>query len=331
MRILVTGASGFLGSHVAEQLARQGHTVRALVRASSNRKFLQGLPGIEFAEGSVEDSARVRAAMAGVEAVVHSAGLVKARNEDEFFRTNVEGTRNIVDAARAVAASGAPFKRLVFVSSLAVAGPSSDGRPVGLDQEPSPVTRYGRSKLAAERLVLAAKDDLPVVVLRPAAIYGPRDVEIFAMFRAVSRGVLPTVGLKESSMSVIYAADCADACVRALSAEVPSGSVFFVDDGKALRLRDMLEEIERALGRRALLRLNLPLPVVYAAALGTELFGRVTGKAVMLTRDKMNEIRQPHWVCSSDETRRALGWEPRVMLPEGAAITARWYKENGWL
>jgi len=328
MKVLVTGGSGFLGSHIAEQLAEQGHVVRALVRRSANRKFLETLKGIEFAEGSVEDADKVAEAVKGVDAIVHSAGLVKARTEDEFTLTNVKGTENLLQAAKKHAPG---LKRFVFVSSLAVAGPSHDGKPVMASRDPSPVTRYGRSKLAAERLVLAAKDDLPVVVLRPAAIYGPRDNEVFAFFQSVSRGLLPTVGLKTSTMSVIYGADCADACIKAITADVPSGGVFFVDDGQPLRLTEMLEEIERALGKKALLRLHLPMPFVWAAATASELFGRVTNKAVMLTRDKMNEIRQPHWVCSSEETRLALGWEPRVPLAEGTRITAKWYRENGWL
>lgn len=328
MKILVTGASGFLGSHVAEQLSKQGHAVRALVRRSSNKKFLQTLANVELAEGSVEDAERVAEAVKGVDAIVHSAGLVKARSEAEFHLTNVKGTENLVVAAKAHAPG---LKRFVFVSSLAVAGPSMDGVPVHASREPMPVTHYGRSKLAAERIVLAAKGELPVVVLRPAAIYGPRDAEVFAFFQSITRGLLPTVGLKTSTMSVIYGADCADACIKAITADVPSGAIFFVDDGRPLLLNEMLEEIERALGKKALLRLHLPMPVVWAAATASELFGRVTNKAVMLTRDKMNEIRQPHWVCSSEETRRALDWEPRVGLAEGTKLTAQWYRENGWL
>jgi nucleoside-diphosphate-sugar epimerase len=327
MKVLVTGASGFLGSHVAEQLTKEGHEVRALVRKSSNRSFLERLERLEFAYGGIEDAGNVAEAVKGVDAIVHSAGLVKARTPGEFQTTNVEGTRNILEAAKAHAPN---LRRFVHVSSLVAAGPSLDGKPVDVGREAGPVTHYGRSKLDAERVVLAAKNDLPVVILRPAAIYGPRDHEIFAFFQAVHRGVLPTVGKGDSTMSMIYGPDCAEACIKAISADVPSGSIYFVDDGEAYSFRSMVEEVEVAMGKKAFLRVNLPLPVLWLAAFSSEMYGKLAGKAVMLNRDKMNEIRQPHWVCASDDTRRDLGWEPRVKLREGTTITARWYQDNGW-
>jgi nucleoside-diphosphate-sugar epimerase len=328
MKVLVTGATGFLGSHIAEQLTREGHTVRALVRKSSKRDFLERLPNVEFAYGSVEDADKVAEAVDGVDAIIHSAGLVKARSPEEFHRTNVDGTRNLIEAAKKRAPK---LQRFVFVSSLAAVGPSHDGKPVDGASAGRPVTHYGRSKLEAEAVVLAAKSELPVVVLRPAAIYGPRDQEIFAFFQSVNRGVLPTVGKGDSTNSLIYGADCAEACIKALTAYVPSGSTYFVEDGEPHGFRSMVEAIEDALGKRAKLRLNLPMPVIWLAAVSSELYGKVTNKAVMLTRDKMNEIRQPHWVCSAEKTRTDLKWEPHVGLKEGTQLTARWYQDNGWL
>ncbi|RYZ59345.1 MAG: SDR family NAD(P)-dependent oxidoreductase, partial [Proteobacteria bacterium] len=132
MKVLVTGGSGFLGSHIVEQLIAEGHTVRALVRRTSNRKFLASLgPKVEFAEGSVEDAAKVEEAVKGVDAIIHSAGLVKARNEAEFHETNVTGTKNLLEAAKKFAPG---LKRFVFVSSLAAVGPSPDGVPVKSDK-----------------------------------------------------------------------------------------------------------------------------------------------------------------------------------------------------
>jgi 2-alkyl-3-oxoalkanoate reductase len=328
MKVLITGASGFLGSHVAEQLARGGHGVVALVRRSSNTRFLSTLSGVELAYGAVEDADSVRRAMSGVDAVVHSAGLVKARDEAEFFRINVEGTRNLLDAARAVAPS---LKRFVFVSSLAAVGPSLDGRPVPADARPAPVTRYGRSKLEAERLVLAEKDALPVVVLRPPMIYGPRDSETFAFFQSVSRRFLPMLGDGRNTLSVIYASDAAAACVRALESAAPSGRAYFIDDGRVYVWRDMLADVEQAIGARALVRFGVPFHVMRGAALASEGFARLTGKAVMPTRDKLNELSAPHWVCDSSDARRELGWEPEVSWAEGTRRSVAWYRAQGWL
>jgi nucleoside-diphosphate-sugar epimerase len=331
MKVLVTGASGFLGGHVAERLSQRGDSVRAMVRSTSNRKHLEKLPNVELFEGAVEEVERVREAVDGVDAIVHTAALVKARNPDEFFAVNVGGTSNLVQAARS-GARGRPttVKRFVFISSLEACGPSADGAPVPADQE-SPVTAYGRSKLAAEKVVLSAKDDLPVVILRPGAIYGPRDGEILEMFKSIKRGLLPLVDGGQAKGVWIYATDCADACLRAIDANVTSGQTFFVDDGcGAIDQKGLFAEAERALGRRAIVRANLPVPVLMTVARGVEVFGRLTNRAMMLTRDKANMLLQ-HWVCSSEETRRALGWEPKVARTEGMDRAVAWYRENGWL
>jgi nucleoside-diphosphate-sugar epimerase len=327
MKVLVTGASGFLGSHVAEQLVQAGHDVRVLVRKTSNKKFLESLGGIEFMEGSVEDRAAVDRAAAGVEAIVHSAGVVKARSEAEFFRTNVQGTANVLDAARAHAPK---LRRFVHVSSLEACGPSFDRAPIPRDQK-KPVTAYGRSKLAAERECLARLDEVHVVILRPAAIYGPRDVEILEAFRAVRRRQYPVIGDGAMLGCYTYAPDCARACIRAIEATVPSGNIYFVDDGEPLSMaRAMGELLPQAVGRRPLVRMGIPFPVLRIASLGVETYGRVRGKPVMLTREKVAMLRH-HWVCDSSPTRTDLGWTPEMPLPAGLKITAQWYADNGWL
>src|SRR5467141_5477071 len=219
MKVLLTGGSGFLGSFVAEQLSAEGHVVRALVRPHSARKILDKMARVEFAPGAIEDRASLGAAVDGVDAVVHVAGIVKARRPTDFFEVNTKGTQNLLDAAVARGVG-----RFVYVSSLAAVGPSLDGTPVPDDAEPRPVTQYGRSKLEAERAVLAAKDRLHVTVLRPPLIYGPRDRGPPASFTSIRNGVLPMTGDGRNTLSVIYVKDCAAAIVRALEAKnAPSG------------------------------------------------------------------------------------------------------------
>jgi nucleoside-diphosphate-sugar epimerase len=325
MKVLVTGASGFLGSHVVERLAARGEQVRALVRKTSNRKHLERLPNVELFEGSVEQIDRMREAVEGVDAVVHAAGIIKARSTDEFFAINVGGTSNVVQAAR-----GRGLRRFVLVSSLEACGPSSTGAAVSVDQE-SPVTAYGRSKLASEKVVLAVKDEMPVTILRPGAIYGPRDNEILEAFRSIQRGLLPLVAGGLAKGVWIYATDCAEACIRAIEADVPSGRIYFVDDGCGpIELKRMLADAEAALGRSALVRASLPVPLLMAVARGLEVFGRVTNRPVMLTREKANMLLQD-WICDSSETQRDLGWRAQVPWSEGVKRAVAWYRENGWL
>ena len=326
MKVLVTGGSGFLGSHVAAELVKLGHDVRALVRKSSNKKFLESLDRVELAYGGVEEESAVAKAAEVVDAIVHSAALVKARDEDEFFRTNVQGTRNLIEAAKK---QGGAIKRFVHVSSLEAAGPSDDGGPIPADQE-KPMTRYGRSKLASEKVVLDAKEQLPVVILRPGGIYGPRDQEIADAFRSVKRGMLPLAGKGDTRYSLIYGPDAARACIRALDADLPSGKVFFLSDGKVYSQLEMMEIIERAWGKRALVRTGMPLGVIKTVSLFVEGYGKVRNKAVMLTREKSAMLGH-HWVCAKDDIEAALGWKPEMSFEEGARVTARWYEENGWM
>jgi 2-alkyl-3-oxoalkanoate reductase len=328
MTILVTGATGFLGSHVAEQLSQQGRNVRALVRSSSDTRFLQGLPGVELVQGSVEDRASVVAAAQGVTGVVHVAGLVKAKSAADFMRTNAGGTENVIGAALE---NRATVKRFVLVSSLAALRPSDGtGRAIAEDVEPRPVTDYGRSKLAAERVALEKKDTLPLVVIRPPAIYGPRDREILAFFKSIKLGVMPLLGSTQNKLSMIYGSDCAAACVKALDTELPSGTTLHVDDGAVHTMEEMIVQAEAAMGKRARFRFHLPRRLVETAAFGAELYGRATNQAVMLTRDKCNELFE-QWVCDGSRAQRLLGWQPLVSFDEGIRRTVSWYRQAGWL
>jgi 2-alkyl-3-oxoalkanoate reductase len=328
MSILVTGATGFLGSHVAEALSRSGREVVALVRSSSNTRFLETLPGVRLVRGAVEDPKSLGPAFQGVTGVIHAAGLTKAKSPTEFMRVNTEGTENLLDAA----IESGTVTRFVFVSSAAVAGPSAvDGTPVRIGSESAPVTAYGRSKLAAERSVLAQKDKLRSVILRPTVIYGPRDAEILVFFKAVQNGVLPLTNPLGALTSMIYASDCANACVRALDADVPSGSAYFLEDGQPVSFGEMISQIETALGKKAWLRVPLPKGVTQAAAAATEVFGKVTNRAVMFTRDKVNELSATGWAFDGASARTDLAWAPEVDFPEGLQRTVLAYREAGWL
>lgn len=325
MRVLVTGGSGFLGSWVCQLLSERGDSVRALVRRTSNTKFLRTLKNVELAEGGVEDSAAVNRAARDTDAIVHCAGIVKARGEAEYYATNVTGTRNLIEAAREHAT-----KRFVLVSSLEAAGPSSGGRPVPDGQE-APITAYGRSKLAAEKLALAARDAVPLTILRPGGIYGPRDQEILEAFRSVSRGLAARIAGGRTRYSIVYASDCAAACLRAIEADVPSGSTYFVEDGSGgVDQRTMMDDIARALGKRLVLKPSLPPVALRVAARGVAAWGKLRDKAVMLTPEKAN-VLLTDFVCDASRARRELGWTPEVAWAEGVVRTARWYRENGWL
>ena len=325
--VLLTGGSGFLGSHIADRLVAAGAEVRALVRPTSDVRHLSSLPGVALVHGALDDVPSLEAALRGVRGVIHAAGLIKARRPDDFARVNVEGTANLLAACR----STPGVARLVHVSSLAALGPSLDGCPRPPDAPPGPVTQYGRSKLGAEALVRSAAGDLCTVVIRPPVVHGPRDRETLAFYLAVQLGVLPLTGPADSVLSMVYATDCADACVRALDAELASGSAFDVEDGRPETLATIVGHIEAAMGRRVWLRVPIPGPALLLAAAVVEGLGRIARRPVMLTRDKVKELRAPHWVCDGSAARRELGWTPRTTFAEGARHAVAWYREAGWL
>ncbi len=328
MKVLVTGASGFLGSHVATQLKARGDSVRCLVRKSSNTSFLDKL-GVELAFGAIDQHDTLPAAVTGVDAIIHCAGLVKARDAEEFDSVNHKGTEAL---ALAAVEHNPGLQRFVHVSSAAVMGPGEPGRKRARDAEPNPVTEYGRSKLRGENAVVALKDKLPVTVIRPPGIYGPRDAEMFAFFQMVSYGLAIKMAGGFDAMVIVFGEDCADACIRAIdNTSVPSGRVFFVHDGEARSFDAMADAIARALDVELWGRPIVPIPVLRVAARVSEAFGKATNKAMMFTQDKVNELAIKDFDFDLSATRDELGWAPKTTFEAGTKATAKWYRENGWL
>lgn len=327
MRVFLTGGTGFLGSHVAERLVAQGHEVRALCRATSKTDHLESL-GVTLVRASLETGEGLEEALEGCEGVVHCAGVVKALSVDEFFRVNEGGTRRLAEAARRVCPN---LQRFVHISSLEAQGPSpSADEDTSRSAEPHPVTHYGASKLAAEKALLELADTMPVTVLRPTAIYGPRDAEMYAFFRSVSRGLVPLMGGGRNKVTVVYGPDAADAIVRTLLTDHPSGEVHYLSDGRAYTWEEMGQVLLEALGRRRALKLRLPVWFFRLAALFSLGWSKLTRKATILTPNKVNAL-EGHWLCSPASLETSVGWTPQVPWSDGVRLTVEWYQAQGWL
>jgi nucleoside-diphosphate-sugar epimerase len=330
MRVLVTGASGFVGSTLCEELLRRGVETSALMRKTSTTDNL-GAAAVIPVQGDLRNPESLEKAVSEVDLIFHVAGVVAARSREHFFASNAEGTRNLLAAAKK---SGRKLSRFVYVSSLAAAGPSLPGRPHEEDDPNQPVSDYGLSKLAGEGAVAEFRADFPVCVVRPPAVYGPRDKGVFTFFQAIRRGVLPLLGMSRPDprrYSFVHVDDLVQGIVKAgFSPEVRSGEIFYVSGDGEFSWEEAMRLIARGLEQQAV-PLRLPIPLMKCAAAACSAYTKASGKVLPFSLDKIKEIEAPAWTCSNAKAKRILGFEPYWTLDRGLAQTAKWYRENGWL
>lgn len=321
MKALVTGATGFVGSHLAEALLRRGAEVTALVRSPGKAALLNKL-GIRQVRGDLHSADALRAATADQDVIYHVAGLVAARDEAEFLRGNRDGTANLL------ASLGDARPRLVLVSSMAAGGPSPRGRPLTGDAPPSPVTMYGRSKLAGEAVVRASA--LPWTIVRPPMVYGPRDTEVLKAFRIARSGLIPVFGDGSQELSAVYGPDLAEALIAAAESDAAIGRIYYACHPELFSSMEFVRAVGSSLGKSVRV-LTLPEWVARGALGITGTAARLAGQATILTADKANEFFQPAWTGDPGPLMRDTGWRPAHDLATGLAATAQWYRQSGWL
>lgn len=327
MKFLLTGANGFVGSHILDRLLAQNLSVVILLRQSSDRKFIkEQISRVEVCLGGISEPASLDAALEGVTHVIHCAGATKALNASGFFAVNQTGTRHVVEA---VNRRGTQIQRLVHVSSLAAAGPAIADKPKGDADKPAPVSDYGRSKLAAEREVIE-RCKVDWTIIRPPAVYGPRDAEFLRLFRAVKSHVLPRFGGGRQQLSMVYVEDLAAAIVAALRHTNAVRESYFVGSPEVVTASQLAECIARELGAWTI-ALPLPNAVLWAACQCAEWKSRLTQRANVLSAQKWSELKVPGWVCDVSRFRGEVGYECRTTLREGVIKTRDWYRAQGWL
>lgn len=322
MKVLVTGATGFVGSHLVEALRRRNAEVTALVRSTGKAQAVER-QGVRLVAGDLHDPAALERAAAGQDVVFHVAGLVAARDEAEFLRTNREGTAGLLEAA-----GRAGVGRFVLVSSMAAGGPSAPGRPHTGSEPPRPVTAYGRSKLAAEQLVRTGP--VPWTILRPPMVYGPRDREVLKVFRLARLGIAPVFGEGTQELSAVHGADLARALVAAAMAERAAGRLYYACHPETFTSAAFVRSVGAALGRSVRV-LRLPRPLGSAALSVTGAAARLSGRPTILTPDKGNEFFQAAWTGDPRPLVEETGWSPEFSLESGLAHTYAWYRSAGWL
>lgn len=326
MNILITGATGFIGSHIAERLHARGHALRAIVRRSSDRKWVAHLP-IDYREGDYADAAFLRRAVEGVGAIYHVAGVTKSKTREGYYDGNHAVTRDLL-AATVDANPG--LARFVHVSSGAAVGPAAPGSSVDETTPFHPITTYGRSKMEAEKECLRLMDRLPITIVRPPAVYGPRDTDVFEFFRTMRKGIHPLIGFGEKRVSLIHAHDLADGIVLAGDHPKAAGGTYFISSARAYTWLEV-GSVTAAVMRRRAFRVRIPEWCVYALGAVAQFAASFGSRPAVLNLEKARDVVQDAWVFDGSKAGRELGFRERLTLEEGVRGTLEWYRSQGWL
>jgi nucleoside-diphosphate-sugar epimerase len=327
LKALVTGGRGFIGSFLVEKLLQSGYEVRCLLRNKGKGfGWLNGLD-IEFYEGEITNPDSLTHAVQGVDYVFHLAGATKSNSKIEFYKINTEGTKNLLKATQEF---NRKVKRFVFVSSLAAAGPGQAGKPVTESDPPKPVSHYGKSKLKAEQATRSFSKEIPITIIRPPSVYGPRDRDIFRYFKYTKQGWRLVLSGGPRYSSFIYVKDLVEGIVLGAETEQALGQTYYLSDDQLYSwdyFGDVLAQALEVKPRRIL----VPVPLAFWVSLGFDLFSKITGRSTLFNLDKYRELKQTHWTCDNSKARKELSFKPRYSLEQGIRETCEWYLKNGWL
>ncbi len=329
-KILITGASGFIGSFIVEEALRQGFETWAAIRPSSSKAFLQD-ERIRFIELNFSSEQELKEQLTGhaFDYVVHAAGVTKCLHQEDFHRINTEGTKNFV---RALQDLKMPLKRFVYISSLSIMGAIREEQPyreIRERDQAQPNTAYGKSKLEAEQW-LDTQQDFPFIILRPTGVYGPRERDYYMMFKSIKAHTDFAVGYQQQDITFVYVTDVVQAVFLALE----KGEIhrrYFLSDGEVYQSSTFSDLIRKELGNPWWIRITAPLWLLRIITFCGEYVGRLTGKVTALNKDKYHIMRQRNWRCDINPARQELGYEPQVKLEEGVRRTTAWYLQHHWL
>lgn len=317
---LVTGGSGFIGSHLVERLAASGRPVRCFLRRTVKPRTPPA--GAEPVYGDLVSGEGVKDALRGVDTVIHLAGTTKALRPEDYYTGNARATETLTRAAAGLGV------RFVHVSSLAAIGPSPNGVPVDEDTDPHPVSHYGKSKLESERIV---RSNLPdAVIVRPPVVYGPRDKDVFQLLKSISKGLVVEIAGGDRWFSAIYVADLATALIAAAETARAAGRDYFAAFPKPSSWSELGAAAARIMARRPRI-VHVPVAAAYAVGICAGIWSRVTGQPGIISAEKITEARCRYWTCATRRASAELGFDAATDLGSGLALTIAWYKEAGWL
>jgi dihydroflavonol-4-reductase len=326
MTVLITGATGFIGSHLAEQLIKKGYKLRCPVRKSSNLRWLQDLP-IEYTQCDLINNIDIRESVQGVDYVYHVAGITKARTREEYFRGNHLATKNLLNAVRDV---NPGLKRFIHVSSGTAVGPSSGSVAVTEKTAFHPITTYGISKMEAEKECQGMMDAFPITIVRPPAVYGPRDKDIFEFFNTMKKGLQPMVGFHDTYVSLIHVYDLVRGIILSGEHPLAAGRTYFISSEKYYSWKE-IGEITARIMKKKVVRLRIPKTGIYIIAAFAELFSILSRKPALINFEKARDMVQDNWTFDITRSKKELGFTEEYTLETGIKNTLEWYSQHGWL
>ncbi len=327
MLAVVSGGTGFIGSHVVDTLIERGFRVRCLIRPTSNLRWLED-KNVELVECSLSDQEALNDACKGASYIIHCAGAIAAHTLDEYIRHNKGATEHMLRAALTTAST---LKRFVHLSSMAACGPAPDKEhPLRSDTECRPITAYGISKLEAEKAVAHAMGRLPITVIRPPAVYGERDEATLSFFRMLPYRIAPLIGFGVKWISVVHVSDLVRGLVDAMQSEKTISKTYFLSDKQVCNWDHIATEASSILGVKAI-KLHLPHAIVLLVGLISGYLSRLRKKNAVFNYEKAVDFIQPYWICDIEEAKQDFGYVPQQSLRAGLTRTLEWYKNNGWL
>ncbi len=332
-KLLITGASGFIGGFIVEKALEKGFGVFAVVRKTSSKKYLSDTR-INFVELSLNDVESMTKELESLKTehgqfdfVIHNAGITKTNHNTEYFVVNTEITKKFIQS---LMKAGLISNKFIFISSLAAAGPGTEesNNTIKIDQTPRPVTSYGKSKLEAEKF-LQETSRFPYLILRPTAVFGPRDAELFTLFSIVSKGFEFYIGTDKQRLSFIYVKDFVDLLFGALESEV-TNKIYYLSDGKNYLIKDFAQAIKSSMTKKTL-KIIVPVPIVSAIAFILEKLLGAFGKVPALNSEKMAELTSANWTCDMIPFFNDVSARPKYDLQSAIDETVTWYKQENWI
>jgi dihydroflavonol-4-reductase len=321
----VTGANGFVGSHLVDYLLEKGEEVHAIVRSTSNLQWLDGR-NVKIHTCGLNRSEKLKPIFEGADYIYHIAGIVKVPTKDGFIKGNVDMTRNVMEAA----AANSRIKRVLITSSMAATGPAKLGESVDETSPLRPIEPYGESKVAQESLAQEYADRVSSTIVRPPGIYGPRDTEIFAFFKAINKGIRPTIGSGPKEMSLIHVRDLVEGMYQAATNEKAAGQIYFMGSMERYNWKQLGVIASEVMGNKTR-PVKIPHFVIFGIGFVGQFLESTFGMDIPINKDRAYRMTRPSWYCSSKKAADELGFKQTISIEEGFKKTVEWYREMGWL